>query len=1119
MPTSIRVSTGTTSPGLGSRFAPFLSFVLCVFWIVPTLFCQTPTATITGSLTDQSGAVIPNGVLVARNLATRVSRTVKSTSTGDYVISNLLPGIYELRASKEGFKNVVVVSVPLDVNQAVTLDIRLTLGSVSESVEVTAESTLLQTTDAGLGTVITEEKIRDLPLNARNFTQLLALTPGATPVSVAQNSGGGAAQRIGTFVFPSINGQSNRSNSFTLDGVYNNGNWQGTYAIAPSVDALAQFKVQSHSDEAEVGGVTGGVVNLVSKSGTNQFHGTLYEFLRNDALDAKAFFAAAKPVLRQNQFGATIGGPVVKDRTFFFFSYEGYRQVNPAFSLYIVPTPEQLSGDFSASSRRIFNPFTTRRDPDNPQRFLRDPFEGNRIPASMINKATQVWGQALIPKPIDTGNPGFNGRNTTPQSAPANQYNVRVDHSLSASDSIWARYTWGLQRQRSAINPDGAYRTIRRPAKNLGVNYTHAFSSATLLSGLFGFTSMAENTIPFLTGRDLRAEGGFSSFPEGEAFRVPAITLPNTFGGIGAGTALVGPQAGYQGRVDLSHHLASHSLKIGGEVLSIRMARQDAGGGLTFDQRQTADLNNPVQTGSDIASFVLGTIEAYGITESQYRIQNEIWNAYVQDAWKVNSRLTLNFGLRWDFATAPRFTKSFPGTWDFNTGKYLAGIAQPPACSATQSAPCLPNPADPFVAQHVVFTGDSRLRKESYKMFGPRFSLAYRLNPSTVIRSSFGIFYDLQAGTTQQASNTPGNWPDTQEVRGVSLNQTTIDVLASSFIPPGTNPRVPALNPAVVTGFMFDPNFEYPYSQQWNLEVQRALPHDHYLKVAYVGSHTSRLPVGGDYNTALTPGPGAVEPRRLWPHAPVTDYDRSIGRSNYHGLQVKAEKRFSTGVSYLVSYTWSKSIDVASSGQFGVEGQSLQNPYDPNSSRSVSGFDVPHHFTTALVYQLPFGAGRRWVTQGLASRILGSWQMNAIVQLRSGQPYTLIMNVDVANIGARRPWSRARPNLVGNPRLSNPTPLAWFDKSAYATPALFTFGTAGRNQLRTDGFQNFDLSLFRDYRLSERLRMQFRVEMFNAFNHPTFGTPQTNFTNPVFGRISSTVSTARQIQLGLKVIF
>ncbi|HEY3458649.1 MAG TPA: carboxypeptidase regulatory-like domain-containing protein [Bryobacteraceae bacterium] len=1089
-----------------------LSLLLLIAGGAP-LAAQGTNAQIGGTVTDSTGAAIASASITVTNAGTGVSRNSQTNEAGVYLVNALLPGSYQLTVAKEGFQKSVSQTIRLDVNQAATFDVKLALGRLAESVVVTASGELLNTTEAQLGTVITQEKITDLPLNGRNFTQLLTLTPGATPVSVAQNAGGGNVQKIGNFVFPAVGGQSNRSNTFTLDGVYNDSNWQSTYAIAPSIDAIAEFKVQSHSDQAEFGGVSGGVVNIATKSGTNTFHGSAYEFLRNDALDARGFFSPRKAPLRQNQFGATLGGPILKNKTFFFFSYEGYRQTDQASRLYIVPTPAQLGGDFRGS-KPIYDPFTTTLDPANPGRYRRDPFTGNQIPASLISPAIQAWSKAVIPAPVATGNPAFNGLNTTPQSAPANQYSIRVDHNFSASDFAWFRYTTGTQDQNLANTVQGALTTNHIPARNAGSGYTHVFSPTTVFTGLFGYTALEADTVPFLSSGNLFDSAPFKGFPSRPGLNAPGITLPSAFGGLGSRVDYLGPATGFQGRGDLSYVRGRHTMKFGFGYLNQLFYDDTYDGNFTFNSLQTANLNSPGSTGLDVASFVLGAPSAWEYRNRTYAYASQTLNAYAEDSWKATGRLTVNIGLRWDLLRMPSFTTNFPSTWDYNAGRFIVGSVAPPECGSGQFAPCLPDPNNPYLAQHVVFTDSTRIRQNDYKMFGPRLGLAYRLDNSTALRAGFGIFYDLQAGLMQQAQNASGGWPRADLIRGVNINNPLITSKVDDTFN-GADPRVPAPTPAGVQAFFFDPNFQNPYSEQWNFELQRTFGRSFTASAAYVGSHNSRLPIGGFYNTAVTPGPGLVSSRALYPYAPASNYDRSIGRSNYNALQAKFEQRVSHGLSFLVAYTWSKSIDIASSGQFGVEGQSLQDPYHVDADRAVSAYDIPQYLAVSAVYTLPFGHGRQWLTTGFASRIFGNWQLNSIVQLRSGQPYSLSMNTDVANIGA----ATTRPDLVGDPTLAHPSSQEWFNTGAYASPAVYHFGTSGRNQLRTQGFRNVDLSLFRQDQITERLKSEFRVEAFNLTNTATFGTPNTNFTSPAFGVVSSTVSTARQIQLGLKLIF
>ena len=1074
---------------------------------------QTQNAEINGNVTDAQGALIPKAAIVVTNLATGVVRTLSTNDAGHYAAPDLKPGPYRVEVSKTGFQKTVTDIAQLDVNQKATLNIRLTVGKITESIQVSAQATTLDLTTAQLGTVITKQNIVDLPLNARNFTQLLSLIPGAGPVSVAQNKGGDYIPQIGAFIFPAMNGQSNRSNYFTLDGVYNSAPQSGEYAVAPNVDALEEFKVQSHSDQSEFGGVTGAVVNIATKAGTNQFHGNVYEFIRNDALDARNFFAAKKASLRQNQFGTTFGGPIVPNKLFFFFSYEGYRKKNPSNALYNVPTANERSGDFSGTSRAIFNPFTTRANSAQAGTYLRDPFPGNRIPSTLFDSTTSAFLNTIIPQPIDTGVSGYNGRNTMPQTFPFDQFNGRMDYQLTSRDSVWFRMTHGAFDQQSANTVQGTTRRLNIPSLNIGGSYTHIFGSHTMLNLLFGYSSTNYYDMASIGTESLIAKGLFKGYPVREGFNSPDVCVSSKWGCFSSAVSSLGPQGGRQMRGDFSHIVGRHSLKLGFETLRLEWNRDEADGQMSFNSLQTADLNNPGNTGIDLASFMIGYYDGWTWDQRRMALTSTLINAYVQDSWRVSDRLTVNLGLRWDTSLNPYYHENFPSTWDFNNGKFVVGSTKPPKCGSNQPAPCLVDPDDPYVASYVTFTGSTKLRKNDYRMFGPRLGLAYRVSPTIVARGGYGIFYDLQAGITQQGQNISGSWPGTTLIYSPStINRATVDYLAANPFG-GADPRVPAANPSLITANMVDPNIRYPYSQQWNAGLQKEISGSLLTTLEYAGSHSLRLAVGGPYNTALTPGPGTVKPRALWTNAPVSNWDRSIGKSTYHSLQMKIQQRLSKGLSYLVAYTWSKSIDVGSSGQF-TENLSIQDPYHPFADRAVSGFDLPHNFSSAVSYALPFGKSQRWLNSGLASRLLGNWQMNGMLRFRSGQPYTVTMNIDVANIGSKT----TRPNLVGNPVLANPTRLAWFDKTAYASPAVYNFGSGGRNQLRADSFQGLDASLLREDRIGERVSVQLRVEAFSVFNHPIFGLPTTTFNNANFGRVSG-AGGERQLQLGMKVGF
>ena len=425
---------------------------------------------------------------------------------------------------------------------------------------------------------------------------------------------------------------------------------------------------------------------------------------------------------------------MIKNKTFFFFSYEGYRQTDEASSLYNVPTAAQLGGDFSGS-KPIYNPFTTAADPANPGHYLRAPFAGNQIPASLLNGADGAWAKALLPAPMYTGNNRFNALNTTAESAPANQYSLRVDHNFSESNFLWARYTQGIQDQTLANTIQGASTKNHIPASNAGLGYTHVFSPTTVVTGLFGYTALATDTVPFLSSTNLFQTAPFTGFPDEPNLNAPGITLPSAFGSVGSRVDYLGPAESYEGRGDLSWVHGRHTLKFGAGLIHQGFRDNTYDGNLTFNTLQTANLNSPGTTGSDIASFVLGVPSAWEYRDRRFDYSSDLFNAYAEDSWRATDRLTANLGLRWDLLVTPTFSTNYPSTWDYSSGKFVVGSAAPAACGNGQTAPCLPNPNSPYLAQYVDFAGSSKIRPNDYKMFGPRAGLAYKLDNNTALRA------------------------------------------------------------------------------------------------------------------------------------------------------------------------------------------------------------------------------------------------------------------------------------------------------------------------------------------------------------------------------------------------
>ena len=1121
-------------------------FFLACLLVSTAAHGQVSTASVNGTVRDSTGAVVPGANVLLRGVETGVERPTITNEVGNYLFLNILPGAYTLEASMPGFRTHKLQPFTLVVNQTATLDLSLQIGEINQEVQVEAVGAEVQSSTAELGAAVTRQQVTDLPLNGRNFTQLLALTPGVAPVSVSQNSGGfGATTTAGAaFVFPAINGQNNRSNFFMLDGVNNQGAFTSTYAVPPVIDGIQEFKVQSHNDQAEVGGALGGIINVVTKSGTNEFHGTAWEFLRNDVLDARSTFVSSKSPFRQNQFGATLGGPVMlpkyngRNRTFFFIGYQGFTFRRGGEALFRVPTDANLAGDFSDESRQLYNPFTTRPDPDNPGKFIRDPFLNNQIPASLIDPGMVLFAQKTLPKPVSTGVAGRNAIDTTPFAQDQHEGTVRIDHTLGAKDSLWFRYSrLNLDQGASSGRPQiGSTREDR--AKNWGISYLRAFNPKTLLQVQYGrvhvrideFTRFRD--IPSDFDKQIGFADTFSrnfQFTGGILF--PAVNVANFFGGGEANTLQPNMANIHQVKANVSRMAGNHTFRWGGELNSNNFESFYNNANVGFSTPQTSNPSLPTGTGSELASFLLNLPDSAGRRNVHETMRwGGIMGFYFHDQWRVTPRLTVNLGFRYDRTFQPPYGAAGSegenggietGAYDLQRGVYLVQKVPPP-CAVRKRAPCIPTP-DGALPEHVLAEPRGKIYHDSTDNWQPRVGFAYRLKDKTALRASFGMFFDNWAGVTQTAQNYEGGWPDVAQQLDNNIN----NKLSQSVLPnkTGTNPfpegLFPAPTPFNQVLWYMDPNSKNPYSMQWNFGVQHQVGQDTVVTANYVGSGSRRLQVGGYYNVALTPGPGDPRQRSPFPYIAPTFYDRSWGRSNYHAFQFLLDRKFGKGLAYMVSYTWSKSIDIASSGWYGVEGHSSQDPYNFNQDRSVSGFDVPHMLSVNWLYQIPVGPGKRFSPGNrVLTNIVGNWQVNGIVVLRTGRVFNLSVPGDTANTGNT---GYMRPDYVGKNwgdwKLDNPTPQRWFDTSLFPAPAAFTFGTLARHVLRADGYKNLDVSIFRQFPFWEKRRLEFRAEMFNVFNNVVYGTPVGNIGSADFGKVFGTDNRARQVQLALKIIF
>ena len=1148
-----------------SRLASLLSLVFLL--VAGSANAQVSTASVNGVIRDPKGAVIPGATVVLRNGATSIEHTSISNNAGEYVILNVTPGKYTIEASAKGFSPQKTAEFQLAVDQIATFDFSLTVGTETQVVTVDATAGQLEVTSASLGTVIETKQVNDLPLNGRNFTALLSLTPGVVPIMVGQNSGMngnggfGAAVAIGSdYSFPAINGQTGRSNFFLMDGLYNYGSIESTYAVAPIIDAIQEFKVVSHTDSAEYGGVLGGVVNVVTKSGTNELHGTAWEYIRNTAFDAKNYFlpvGTPKAFYHQNQFGFSGGGPVVipklyngKNKTFFFGAYQGYRYSTPSNSELLVPTAAELAGNESDNQQLpIYNPFETTCVPtsgDPCGTFSRPAFAGNQIPSNLINPAMVAWAKFVFPAAgpcLNLESSGFcaaNALDTTPTTQVQNEFNVRVDQNFGARDSAWFRYSF----INSTVNQSGGLPGLPThhiiDARDWGGSYVHIFSPTRIGQIQFARATVVDDSTTRFTAStaDVLSTVGFSStFVSGFAATHGGSLLPGPgVSGFANGSESIDdtPKATDTDelRGTFTEIRGSHEIKFGVGFDTANFASPLAQIGMGFGSAQTADpeLTNP--TGDALSSFLLNVPNS-GASRRDVNEQERpggLLSAFLQDSWKATRRLTLNFGLRYDYPFLPRYgTKATvgqhggpeTGDMDWDTGNFIVQQL-PPLCSVRGFAPCIPGTGLP---DHVIVSQNGKITHNVHTNFGPRFGFAYKVDEKTVVHGAFGIVFDDWAAVTQMAQNFEGSWPDIgQEIAGSLTNvptstQLTPTVTAQNPFAASGNALFPPATPFGSNQWYFDPHIKNPYSEQWNFGVQRELTSSLALRVDYVGSTTHRANIGGLYNTALTPGPGDTQPREPYPYSIPTFYDHSVGTGNYNALQVQLDKRYTSGFSYQIAYTRAKSLTV-DDGWFGIEGQVPQNPYDPQASRGPSSTNIPNLFVANGLFAIPVGRGQRFSTGNrIGDYILGNWQLNEIFTWRNGQNFTVLDETDQANTGNSGSYERA--NVVGDIHKNPHTQAEWFNTAAYAVPALYTYGNGGTNTQQDQRWINLDSSVIRSFPIWREKQFEFRAEAFNLFNHPIFGQPGNDINNPKnFGQIgTSQANSSRQLQLSGKIVF
>jgi len=1094
-----------------SRASRGALLLLCTLSALSSVaWAQTTNATIVGDVVDQSGAPIAGADITVRNAETGISRQLKTDDAGTYRVFPLNPGTYEVTAASRGMKTQVQRNVVLDAAANAKVDFHLDVGVVNETVEVQAAAALLQTQDASVGGTVTGTEVSRLPVNGRNYTRLILLLPGT--------SDQGGSQSNGTFSgtnMISVNGQRRQDNNFTVDGVDNNFMMMNSPGMSPSMDAIQEFRVLDNTS-AEFGRSSGSNVNIVIKSGTRDLRGSAYEYLRNDKFDANDFFAnknaTGKLPYRQNQYGVAVGGPVIipklyhgREKTFWFFNWEGFRERQGQTNISSYPIQAQRNGDFSSLGKPIYDPLTGTLGADG-KTVVRQQFANNIIPANRISPAIKFMLDTMILLP---NRPGVtqNFVNTQGLSNDRDAINVRGDHNFSAHDSVSFRYS----RQRvGQILPQGnpyLSQVSRFDVDNYMASWTHIFNPTSVLEVKFG-RNVPNLPQPTNNSRIQRQEfltkSGISMFIPDVLFNpIPAFSAGGEWS-IGSGGQITGDHIN-QFIGNYSKTIGSHTLKIGANYSRRHFSTNTTNpmdGNADFDPSLT-NLASNANSGDSFASMLLGypaqIRRGTGNTVTEAQINPQSY--YVQDDWRVNGKLTVNIGLRYEAIPAPVEDTD-------RLGNLVIGRAQNGAYSGTLLWASVNPEVDPVTGKaneppHTGGYGRSLMRN-NYLDFAPRIGLAYQITNKTVIRGAYGIFYN--STFVQELQDMRKFWPYTIQ-QNFSANQ---GVRPDLLI---TDPGPSFSNTSAIGGWPQNPENRTPYSEQWNLTVQRQLLNDMTLDVGYVGNVNKRQ-VGYDpINSAVTPGPGPIQPRRLLPAFGDLDGGANKFNSMYNSLRVHLVKRFSRGIQMNANYTWGRAMTNSSS----LAEATVQNPYNLRQEWERASIDLRHIFQLSYVYELPFGHGKRFGANwnGVTNAVLGGWSAEGITRAQTGAPLNPRINQDRANVGR----TYQRPDATGiDPNAGPQTPDAWFNVSAFALPAPYTYGTSGAFVINAPGRYNWDLAMQKDFRWLERQSIQFRAEAFNLPNSVSMGNPDTTFDGNHFGQITSATA-ARIIQFALRYSF
>lgn len=1093
-----------------------LLFVLAGLLTAP-LLAVGPTGTIVGTVSDPSGAVVPSAQVTVRNQETNAARQVETNEDGDYTVPLLPPGLYQISAEKAGFRRSLYSSVDLNVDQTVRVDFTLQVGHLREEVAVTESVPVIQTDTSALGQVIDRRQVRNLPLNERNFLSFALLVPGGQmPVEGSQNSTQGGAI--------AVNGAREQSNDFLLDGVDNNDLYINQYSVLPSVDAIQEFKVQSANHSAEFGRSGGAQINIILKSGTNEIHGSAFEFLRNRHLDAKNFFdqpdctansipgtCAVIPRLDRNQFGGTLGGPIQRDKTFFFVSYEGLRLRQATTREAVVPSQVDL-----AEAEGLFGSLGF---PQNPAGMA----VLDLLPAANVAKPDLANSTFYVSSPVI--------RNSV------DLLTLRLDRQAGPKNTFSGHYSLFNENRFNPFDPVNAFTnlpgygsyTINR-GQNVGFTWTRVFTPHWVNEMRLGFNRLRGAALQEHHGTNLSQELGFPTVLDNPVdYGYPNVTI-SSFDSIGEPVNY--PQDRHDNTYEFVDNLAwstgRYQFKFGTDLRRFQLNSY-----LDFIARGDWFFNGlPTQTplgtvclapglscqtvalAQLMAGFPDYAVSVEGTTDNGLRTTG--LGAYVQNDIRVLPRLTLNAGLRWDYSSPPVEIHDRFSVPDLTSN----------------SLTCTPQPQCQFIQAGTQGIPRGIYGREIHD-FAPRLGIAWRplKTERFVVRSAYGIFYD--EGILNVNILPRFNPPFYQIVFNPNYGTNVIqDILNQGGI-------------AYVQPNMVSANLKTAYMQQWNADLQYEVQPEWMIDLAYVGSKGTRLPATRDMNQT-NPETGTV-PFMQFSSVLLVD---SYANSSYNALQFRSERRVRQGLAFLAAYTWSRSIDDDSAVFSGSVGSGLpQDSYNVRLDRGLSDFHAEHRLSFSYLYDLPFGAKRKWINRpGMAARLFGAWQMAGIVTMQTGSPFTINMPPSQSGASITSFGVPYRPDLVANPNQAGPvmansnpacssttsqggmapdrigTPQSWYNPCAFDSPQNPLLGTAGRNILIGPGLNNLDFSLLKEVPFRhEGHRLQFRAEFFDLFNTPHFDIPGRTFGSPSLGVVQSANARGnkppRQVQLGLKYIF